>query len=576
MPGREGQSAAGAPGKIEARRGFSVSYKGRNLLSLIDPIGQAERVVEALPLLERTLYLCPSPLLGYGLETLLSKLEAVPNSALLCLELDEGLFEFSLGALSPALESNPRFKYTNIREGAALCAFVRDCWGPRRFRRIQPVRLTGGWRLTPEIYDSLEESLRRDIALDWGNALTLTKLGRRYIRNALRNLALIPRFPSAAGLSYGSAPVLVLGAGPSLDDLLDNLTRRFAEKLRQSENRPFRIICVDTCLPCLRERGIVPDLAVILESQHWNLRDFIGSRNRKLAAALDLSALPASGRILAGDIFLFTSLWTSLRIFGRLEEAALLPLGLVPLGSVGLTAVELARRFSRGTLISGGMDFSFTPDAYHARSSPGHLDKLCRQNRFRGLLNADAAFAAASFRAVSKSGLPVRSSPVMRNYRSLFEQEFAGNARLFDIKGTGLPLGIKTLEMEEALDMLETGGGVEQARQTDAAGMTPRGGHDAAGRLAGSPPPRETLAAFIGREEDRLTLLRSILTGGAAAGAETLETLLDECDYLWAHFPDCAGAGGRRPPAQDTGFLKRVRAEIDPFLKLWRLTLGEI
>ncbi|MDR1587156.1 MAG: DUF115 domain-containing protein [Treponema sp.] len=574
MPGdaREGELQSAAPGdipeKIEARRGFSVSYKGKNLLSTIDPIGQAERTVETLPLLERTLYLCPSPLFGYGLELLLSKLEGVSDSALLCVEADKGLFEFSLTALNPAIKSNPRFKYTNIGEGGMLCAFVRDCWGPRRFRRIQPIRLTGGWRLTPEIYDSLEESLRREIALDWGNALTLTKLGRRYIRNALRNLALIPRFPSAAELNYGFDPVLVLGAGPSLDDLLDNLARRFPEKLRQPESRPFRIICVDTCLPCLHERGVVPDLAVILESQHWNLRDFIGARNRKVSAAMDLSALPATGRILTGGLFLFTTPWTSLRLFGRLKEAVLLPTALAPLGSVGLSAAELACRLSRGNIITGGIDFSFTLDAYHARSSPGHLDRLRRHNRFHSLLNADAAFAAASFSAPSKSGLPVRSSPAMRNYRNLFEQEFAVNPRLFDINSTGLPLGIKTAGMEEALDMLETG----PARRPEAADMEPRDNQPPEDAARPSAPE---LAAFIGREEDRLSLLRAILTGGTA-GAEKLETLLDECDYLWAHFPDCAGAGGRRPPASDTGFLKRVRAEIDPFLKLWRLTSGEI
>jgi hypothetical protein len=568
MPGdeREGKLRSAVPGdrprQIEARRGFSVSYKGKNLLSIIDPIGQAERLVEALPLLERTLYLCPSPLFGYGLELLLSKLEGVSSSALLCLETDEQLFEFSLKAIGPVPGSNPRFKYTNIRESGALCSFVRNCWGPRCFRRIQPVRLTGGWRLTPELYALLEESLRRDIALDWGNALTLAKLGRRYIRNALRNLAFIPRFPSAAKLNYGSAPILVLGAGPSLDDLLDNLTRRFTEKVRLPESRPFRIICVDTCLPCLHERGVVPDLAVILESQHWNLRDFIGTSNWKVPAALDLSALPATGKILAGKLFLFATPWTSLRLFERLEEAALLPIGLLPLGSVGLTAVELARRLGRGRLITAGMDFSFTLDSYHARSSPGHLDRLRRHNRFRGMLNADAAFAVASFGASSKSGLPVRSSPALRNYRSLFEQEFAADSRIFDISGTGLPLGIKTIKMEEALDMLETG---------ENGDWTPRDKAETQSSV-----PGKALAAFIRQEEDRLTLLRGILTGKAESGTEKLEALLDECDYLWAHFPDCAGAGGRRPPASDTGFLKRVRAEIDPFLKLWGLTLNEI
>ncbi|MDR0550696.1 MAG: hypothetical protein LBG72_01615, partial [Spirochaetaceae bacterium] len=49
-----------------------------------------------------------------------------------------------------------------------------------------------------------------------------------------------------------------------------------------------------------------------------------------------------------------------------------------------------------------------------------------------------------------------------------------------------------------------------------------------------------------------------------------LDELLDACDYLWAHFPDCAGRAGRRPPASSVNFLKRVRAEIEPFLVLFK------
>jgi hypothetical protein len=61
--------------------------------------------------------------------------------------------------------------------------------------------------------------------------------------------------------------------------------------------------------------------------------------------------------------------------------------------------------------------------------------------------------------------------------------------------------------------------------------------------------------------------LLGILTG---SGGGRLDFLLDELDYLWAHFPDCAGAGGRRPVSSDIAFLKRVRAEIEPCLALWR------
>jgi len=45
-----------------------------------------------------------------------------------------------------------------------------------------------------------------------------------------------------------------------------------------------------------------------------------------------------------------------------------------------------------------------------------------------------------------------------------------------------------------------------------------------------------------------------------------LSVLIDECDYLWAHFPDYSG--GVKPKLSDLSFLKRVRTEIEPMLKL--------
>jgi hypothetical protein len=60
--------------------------------------------------------------------------------------------------------------------------------------------------------------------------------------------------------------------------------------------------------------------------------------------------------------------------------------------------------------------------------------------------------------------------------------------------------------------------------------------------------------------------LRNILTGEAAADQQRLKCLVDECDYLWGHFPDYAG--GRDADLSDISFLKRIRAEIDPMLKL--------
>jgi hypothetical protein len=91
-------------------------------------------------------------------------------------------------------------------------------------------------------------------------------------------------------------------------------------------------------------------------------------------------------------------------------------------------------------------------------------------------------------------------------------------------------------------------------------------------------PSATKLRDFIHEEIDRLLELRGLLTGSIPMDYHSLANLIDECDYLWAHFPDYA-ASSRCPDKTElkaggpgvVSFLNRVRAEIDPFIKLWAM-----
>jgi hypothetical protein len=546
---------------------------GKPLLSCVDPIAQGEKLSQALALRGRTLYYCPSPLFGYGLNLILNRLPS--DSFVLCVETDEQLYAFSLSFFDEKLLSHPRLRFVRTDDPARLCAYVEDTWGKRAFRRVETIKLSGGWRLFPQIYNALAEALEQNIATEWGNAMTLIRLGRRYSRNTIRNLGLLAGARSVRALFFDK-PILVLGAGPSLDPALDTITAYFggalntprADELSQPCLRPFAIICADTCLPSLYERNIKPDLVIALESQHWNLRDFIGLDRWKIPLAMDLSSLSAHRNILGGEVYLFTSFWSSLSLFERLNAAGLLPAPIPPLGSVGLSAAALALELSAGKVITCGLDFSFSLDRFHARSSPGHLEKLRRQNRFRSLLNGEAAFRKGTFKTLAKNGGRVYSDPGLKSYRDLFEQEFAGNGprgsgagkagRLFDIGGTGLPLGIPVLSQEEALAALRS------SAPPLSAGPVP------------ALPDKALVRSFITGEREKLTLLKDTLSGATVVTPASLEGLLDYCSYLWLHFPECAGAGGKRPSAQNASFLKRVRTEIDPFLRDFDISLQEL
>ena len=177
------------PRRLLANRGFSISYKGKTLLSLRDPIAHSEKAAAAAHHTGRTLYFCPSPLFGYGLSLVLAG--ASMDSALLCVEADENLMDFSMKEMDKSILDDPRVRFVRTQDPLTLASYVRKEWGSRSFRRVEVLRLGGGWQLYPEVYDGLIDVLRKNIAFDWVNAATLLTLGRRYAKNLIRNLALI-------------------------------------------------------------------------------------------------------------------------------------------------------------------------------------------------------------------------------------------------------------------------------------------------------------------------------------------------------------------------------------------------
>jgi hypothetical protein len=508
------------PRAVPAKRGYSVLYEGKALLSTVDPVAASERLITSLPKDERTLYLCVSPLFGFGLPRLLDTMH--PTSALLCLEAEKPLADFASEHLPPEITRHPRFallagSLTGTSPAQAF-ALILKTWGPRVFRRIVRFNLSAGSVLHALRYQSIEDTLRREITLAWENAATLMKLGRRYALNFLRNIRLLDTTPSIetcpcfsecpkGGKSRQlSLPIHVLGAGPSLD--------RFF-----TDYDGGGIVCVDTALSALRARSVHAGLAVALEAQHWNLRDFVGCRDTAAALAMDLSALPATFDALDSRMFLFFTPWTPLRIFGRLKNANLLPLEMPPLGNVGVTAYALARHlFPSREIVPHGLDFAFTIDRYHCRDSPGHIDRLRRLDRFHSPLSAASALHPSTFAAVNEQGEPVRQDPVMRRYKEVFLT-------------------------------------VQQKKIT-------------AGTPC-SPPPsgrRKTVAVFREEIQAELTQIRRILSGREKASGEDLQTLLNNNDFLFAHYPDYACTNSRAN-IEDLSFLKRIRAEIDAFIK---------
>ncbi len=515
----------GPPVLRQTEQGPTLDWGPLSLYPSSDPREYARRRARLVSPRPDTLFFVPSVGLGYGLAELLDHLP--PRSAVLCLDVRQEIMALAERA---GLPRDPRLLIarTDSTEGAAEALRRLGGAGLRRVVR-QP--LCTGYRIAPELYDRLQAFLEEEIRRYWRNRLTLIALGSLQVRNLLANIAALPGARDLGALKT-DMPVLVAGAGPSLDGSLEAMKR-----LRSR----FVLVAADTALPALDAAGILPDLVVAIEAQAANLQDFIGrSDDGRIALACDLSAWPALTRLFPGRLFLFSSSFAPLRIFDRLRLAGLLPCPFPALGSVGVSAVSAALRLTPAPVFLTGLDFSFPRGRTHARGSTWHLAMLSGASREAPV--EQAAYAAFAARPLitepGKNGAPVRTDTLLRSYRDNLALELAGSAgRVSDLGADGLATGAVPVSLREF-----------EKRIGDA---PPAQGLCAAAERPFSP---EAVAGFLSAEQSALRETAEAAAAAARGGPTgELARLLRNADYAWAHFPDIPDVDH-----PDPGFLARA------------------
>jgi len=457
-------------------------------------------------------------------------------------------------------------------EGAA--ATLRSL-GPWRFRRLLRVPLCRGYQLQPELYQRIQEALEEEIRLFWQNKITLVDMSRLWLKNLFTNLACLPDAASLEALRV-SEPVLVTGAGPSLE--------RSLGEIRRIRGR-VRVLASDTSLPTLVTSGILPDFVCVLEAQIHNLGDFVPAFVPSLPLLCDLTSSPTVLRRFPNRAF-FSSRFAPLRLFGRLERHGLLPTPLPPLGSVGVSAVQLALQLTRGPVLLAGLDFAYGPGQTHARGTAPHLAGLIHGRRMHppGMESFEALSRRPLLRLQGRNAEAVASDLVLRSYALQLRRLIEPAGRVFDIGGEGLPCGATPLETREEVDRLlrECGpealgtagnhgvGGATDDRGGTRREVSPPGGlRSVSARWAAAPraATSEGLRTFC-REEAGLLgsaergLLDLLETPGRAADAERKG---DETPG--AEIPDWL---------EEVGYLLLPLPEADPSRTLSPASLGSL
>ena len=579
----------GKPLLIETGRGFSVLYQNKYLYSKYNPQAAITTQIASLQIPDSALILCFSPVLGYGLTDLTAKLPA--SSYILALECDQRLMRFSLDHCDFSPFAKQRFSYIRTDSIAEVLKKIESL--PLfPFKKCIVLSCSGGAALYQRFYDEVRLYADEIISRFWKNRITLMHLGRNYAHNTFRNLlslakslakspappftkspeTLLAKSRAASSARYApparrtpsdmrsfrvltgderiNQPIVVAGAGPSLD-----AARHFLRKNRSA----FFLLAVDAAAAALLP-DIRPDAIVLVESQYWIDAAFIGLQKYGIPIFADLTASPRALRACGGNVSFFCTAYARLRYLDRLYQT-LRPLILPPMGSVGLTALQLALALTAPPLpiLHTGLDFAWQSGLTHAAgSSPVKklFAEICRTQPPYQLNNA-----AGMQRISGKQGRSYWTTPVLSSYAELYRHAFSGNERVIDIGTEGCFLNGRYADVAEAERIL-TDADRQFSSDTDRAQLTTRSAKEDA-KEAQRKATSKALCSYLAGETAALTILNEHLQGTRSVSEDTMEQLLAERDYLYSHFPDAA-----RGYSLDLSFLKRAGIELRYLLKI--------
>ena len=315
---------------------------GRNLHSTREPRVEARRFIEAREAAGKkigpgTLVLLVGACLDYLAECLSS--------------LHEGIEVVSI-QLSPAFRGRERpgaRLHWYAGDGESLEVFLLSLLDPDELAPLVVLEWQPGIEAFPWEAGKVREALTRALSRNASEAATTRAAGRRWIENSVRNFLGIEK---NLRLGHMTAPVLVLGAGPSLPEALA-LVGPFREA--------FHVIAVSSAVGAVLARGIVPDLVVNTDPGWWSFPHLASLAGTAIPLAMPLSARQPwhdSPVLVLDQGLAFES-----ELAGKLGPALSLPSH----GTVTGSALSLAARMGSGAIVAAGFDFAVTAAETHAR-----------------------------------------------------------------------------------------------------------------------------------------------------------------------------------------------------------------
>ncbi|EPF27407.1 hypothetical protein HMPREF1221_00213 [Treponema socranskii subsp. paredis ATCC 35535] len=558
----------GNPRPVQTEGGLSVLYKDRYLYSKYAPEKSVKRTVLSKSVAPGTLVLACSPVLCLCLAELCASLPE--NCFVLGCEFDTALYDFSLKYIPPSIPNfamlspeelpNLPFMLTSRRAETKSGALLPPAG---TFRRVLRADFSAGTQFFPQYYAALTEAAENAVMRFWKNRVTLIKFGRRFSKNLFRNIARISRSVPIESLAQSvEKPIIVFGAGESME--------KTGRSIRNVQSA-FYIVAADAALAPLFRLGIEPDAVVCEEAQSLIAPFFLGANGKRFRVFAGITSWPKLFDLCGADICYFSPHYDDTVFFDSLVARRILPQVMPPLGSVGLTATKIAlmlRKTEEVPVFVTGLDFSYRAGTTHARGTEAHTARLASSFKTAPAANYDAAFSPFMQKIIGKGDIPFFTSPALFSYAQTFRAYFSESPNLFDAGTTGIDLGIPQKGADELIRESGNTAGVKDEKDSarkDADEKAVYAEKTIAEGTAFSKRKALSVRNFYEEEERELERLKNILSSGQNMSEKErsaeIEKLLASREYLYLHFPDGLKA------SLDLSFLKRVRAEIDFFIK---------
>ncbi len=420
---------------------LTARYKGKLLHSAYDPVKEAERTIRRTLESNPAVCIVEGFALGYYVSAILTHSEdtlviIIDNSierflsACKLLDLRDILFServiFLIGSSEDAVSS------------------VLRAAPPGEIKILRNRNLVN---IEADYFNAVENAIKRFANRQKVNNATLNKFAHIWIRNLISNIKVLPEAGSIEILEgiFGTFPVLLLAAGPSLTGLLPRI------KLYRQR---FVLVAVDTVMRALNEAGITPDFLVVIDPQYWNVRHLDRVDLSKTILVSESSTHPAVFRKGHGRLFFAASLFPLGQFMESFTgERRQLGAG----GSVATSAWDLAHILTKGPVYCCGLDLGFPDRETHYRGSFFEERAHMMSGRFSSAETAafQALTGAFPFFLENNSGGKTLTDSRLVIYKQWFEERLkqSPEKKTFSLSPKGIRIdGIDFTDAEKLLD----------------------------------------------------------------------------------------------------------------------------